>query len=121
MQRSDRRAESGAGSDGFVAWLLAGPRETIGEGVAERRNVGVGAARRRAPLQRTWDSDDRRRELEPDVVARTGRHAGRWIVVRDGRVVASPGKAGRIFRRELSAGGRRYWVAPPGTVRPRIP
>jgi len=66
-------------------------------------------------------SDDRRRELEPDVVARTERHGGRWIVIRDGRVVATPGKAGHVFRRELSAGGHQYWVAPPGTSRPRIP
>jgi HEAT repeat protein len=68
-----------------------------------------------------WESDDRRRELEPGVVARTDRYPGRWIVIRDGRVVTTPGKAGRIFRRELSAGGRQYWVAPPGRVRPRIP
>jgi len=54
-------------------------------------------------------------------VARTERHGGRWIVIRDGRVVATPGKAGRVFRRELSAGGHQYWVAPPGTSRPRIP
>jgi hypothetical protein len=31
------------------------------------------------------------------------------------------GKAGRFFRREMGAGGREYWVAPPGTSRPRIP
>jgi len=54
-------------------------------------------------------------------VARTERHGGRWIVIRDGRVVTTPGKAGRVYDRELSAGGRKYWVAPPGTVRPRIP
>jgi HEAT repeats len=72
-------------------------------------------------LRECWDSDDRRRELEPDVVARTERYPGRWIVIRDGRIVATPGKAGRVFRRELSAGGREYWVAPPGRVRPRIP
>jgi len=63
-----------------------------------------------------WDSDGWRRELEPDLVARTERYPGRWVVIRDGRVVA----VGRD-RRELSAGGRGYWVAPPGTVRPRIP
>jgi hypothetical protein len=72
-------------------------------------------------LRKCWESDDRRRELEPDIVARTERHGGRWIVIRDGRVVATPGKAGRVFQRELSAGGHQYWVAPPGTVRPRIP
>ncbi len=68
-----------------------------------------------------WDSDDRRRELVPGLVARTDRYPGRWIVIRDGRVVTTPGKAGRVFRRELDAGGHKYWVAPPGTVRPRIP
>ena len=47
--------------------------------------------------------------------------SGRWIVIRDGRVVATPGKAGRVYDRELIAGGRKYWVAPPGAVRPRIP
>ena len=59
------------------------------------------------------ESDDRRRELAPDVVARTERHGGRWIVVRDGRVVATPGKAGRVYDRELSAGGRKYWLTRP--------
>lgn len=72
-------------------------------------------------LRKCWESDDRRRELEPDLVARTEHYPGRWIVIRDGRVVTTPGKAGRVFRRELSAGGHRYRVAPPGTVRPRIP
>jgi hypothetical protein len=72
-------------------------------------------------LRKRWESDDRRRELDPGIVARTERHGGRWIVIRDGRVVATPGKAGRVFRRELSSGGRQYWVAPPGTSRPRIP
>ena len=68
-----------------------------------------------------WDADDRRRELEPDLVARTERYPGRWIVIRDGQVVTTPGKAGRVYDRELAAGGRKYWVAPPGTARPRIP
>jgi HEAT repeat protein len=72
-------------------------------------------------LRECWDSDDRRRDLEPGIVGRTERHGGRWIVIRDGRVVATPGKAGRVYDRELTAGGRKYWVAPPGTVRPRIP
>jgi hypothetical protein len=72
-------------------------------------------------LRERWESDDRRRELDPDIIRRTERYPGRLIVIRDGQVVATPGKAGRVFRRELNAGGRRYWVAPPGTVRPRIP
>jgi hypothetical protein len=67
-------------------------------------------------VRKRWDSDDRRRELEPDLVRKTERHPGRWIVIRDGRVVA----VGRD-QRELRAGGRAYWVAPPGTVRPQIP
>jgi HEAT repeat protein len=85
---------------------------------AKLRESAAGEIRR---LRKRWESDDRRRELEPDVVARTERHGGRWIVIRDGRVVATPGKAGHVFRRELSAGGHQYWVAPPGTSRPRIP
>jgi len=68
-----------------------------------------------------WESDDRRRELDPGLLRRTERYPGRWIVIRDGQVVSTQGKAGRVFHRELNAGGRRYWVAPPGTVRPRIP
>jgi HEAT repeat protein len=72
-------------------------------------------------VRECWEADDRRRELEPGLVARTERYPGRWIVIRDGRVVADAGKAGRIYDRELAAGGRKYWVAPPGTVRPQIP
>ena len=67
-----------------------------------------------------WDCDDRRRELPPDVVAKTERHPGQWVVARDGRVVAT-GRDSKASRRELSAGGRAYRVAPPGTARPRIP
>lgn len=69
-------------------------------------------------LRKFWESDDRRRELEPDIVARTERYPGRWVAIRDGRVFAGEHRA---FGRELKAGGRSYWVAPPGTVRPRIP
>jgi hypothetical protein len=85
---------------------------------AKLRELAAAQIRR---LRECWESDDRRRELAPDVVARTERHGGRWIVIRDGQVVATPGKAGRLYHRELTAGGRKYWVAPPGTVRPRIP
>ena len=69
-------------------------------------------------LRKFWESDDRRRQLEPDVVARTERYPGRWVVIRDGRVFAGEHRA---FGRELRAGGCSYWVAPPGAVRPRIP
>lgn len=55
-----------------------------------------------------------------DLVARTQRHPGFWVVVRDGRVVAT-GRDSKASRRELNAGGCAYWVAPPGTARPRIP
>lgn len=85
---------------------------------AKQREWAVGFI---AWLGRHWDADDRRRELPPDVIARTERHPGQWVVVRDGRVVTTPGKAGRIFQRELDAGGHAYWVAPPGTARPRLP
>jgi hypothetical protein len=82
------------------------------------------AAARIRWLRWHWDCDDSRRALEPDLVARTERYPRRWIVIRDGRVVTTPvttpGKAGRVYDRELNAGGRKYWVAPPRTVRPRI-
>jgi hypothetical protein len=71
-------------------------------------------------LGRHWDSDARRRELAPDVIARTERHPGQWVVVRDGRVVATS-RDSKASRRELSAGGRAYGVAPPGTACPRLP
>ena len=39
-------------------------------------------------------------------------------MIRDGRVVANAGKAGRIYDRELAAGGRKYWG---GTARNGTP
>src|SRR5262249_32651795 len=59
-----------------------------------------------------WESDDRRRELPPALVRKTGRHAGRWVIIRDGRITAV-GYGG-----ELTAGASRYWVAPADARRP---
>jgi hypothetical protein len=66
-----------------------------------------------------WASDDMRRTLDLEVVRRTERHPGRWVAVRGGRVVAVDWD--RVFRREVQAGAGKYWVAPPGAVRPRLP
>ena len=66
-------------------------------------------------LRERWESDDRRRELPPDLVRKTGRHAGRWVIIRDGRIAAVG------HGRELEAGASRYWVAPAGARPPRIP
>jgi hypothetical protein len=93
--------------------------------------AGVAASDKSAKLRKSaadaiawlgwhWDSDDRRRELPSDVITRTERHPGQWVIVRDGRVVATD-RDSKASRRELSAGGRAYWVAPPETARPRIP
>jgi hypothetical protein len=66
-------------------------------------------------LRERWDSDDRRRELPPDLVRKTGRHAGQWVIIRHGRIAAVG------YGRELEAGRSRYWVAPAEARRPRIP
>jgi hypothetical protein len=66
-------------------------------------------------LAQRWDSNDRRRELPPDLVRKTERHAGRWVIIRDGRIAAVG------HGRELEAGASRYWVAPADARRPRIP
>jgi len=66
-------------------------------------------------LRERWESDDRRRKLPGDLVRKTGRHAGRWVIIRDGRIAAVG------YGRELEAGASRYWVAPPCARRPRIP
>jgi hypothetical protein len=74
-------------------------------------------------LRELWDSDDRRRELPPDLVRKTQRHAAAgWecVFIRDGQITAVSPKAA-VGRRELEAGAARYWVAPPGAKRPRIP
>jgi hypothetical protein len=66
-------------------------------------------------LRERWESDDRRRELPPDLVRKTGRHARQWVIIRDGRIAAVG------YGRELEAGASRYWVAPAEARRPRIP
>jgi hypothetical protein len=70
-------------------------------------------------LRERWESDDRRRELPPDLVRKTERYAGRWVAIRDGRITANS-RGGNIGR-ELAAGASRYWVAPADASRPRIP
>jgi hypothetical protein len=64
-------------------------------------------------LGERWESDDRRRELPPDLVLKTERHRGRWVIIRDGRIAAVG------YGRELEAGASRYWVAPTDARRPR--
>ena len=59
---------------------------------AKLRELAAAEIRR---LRKCWDSDDRRRELEPGIVARTERHGGRWIVIRDGRIVAAGARRDR--------------------------
>lgn len=66
-------------------------------------------------LRERWDTDDRRRRLSPDLVRKTERHQGRWVIIRDGRIIAVD------YGRDLDAGARRYWVAPADARRPRIP
>lgn len=83
---------------------------------AKLRAAADGAIR---DLRQRWESDDRRRELPPDLVRRTERHRGRWVAVRDGRIAAvAYGRHGGEFRREVEAGASRYWVAPAGARRP---
>jgi hypothetical protein len=71
-------------------------------------------------LRERWESDDRRRELPPDLVRKTERHPGEFVFIRDGRITAVSPKAAVVCR-ELEAGASRYWVAPPGARRPRLP
>ena len=66
-------------------------------------------------LRERWDSDDRRRGLPPDLVRKTERHAGRWVIIRDGRITAVG------YGRDLDPGASRYWTAPADARRPRIP
>jgi hypothetical protein len=80
-----------------------------------------GAASCIAYLRSQWDSDAQRRELPADLVRRTEKHAGTWIAIRDGRIVAAGRNQGRILRRELNAGATRYWVAPADLARPNMP
>ena len=72
-------------------------------------------------LREQWDSDARRRQLTGDLLRKTERHAGTWIAVRDGRIVAAGTGQARLWRREVKAGAMKYWVAPPHLARPRLP
>lgn len=67
-------------------------------------------------VRKQWESDDRRRrELPPDLLRKTERHPGQWVIIRDGRIAAVG------YGRDLEAGASRYWVAPAGASRPRLP
>lgn len=90
----------------------------ISDASAKLRAVAVTEIRR---VVDRWDSDDRRRELPLELVRKTERHAGRWVAVRDGRIVAVRNGQARVFRREVQAGAARYWIAPPEARRPVIP
>jgi HEAT repeat protein len=67
-------------------------------------------------LRERWDSDDRRRRLPGDLARKTERHPGRWVVIRDGRIITVGG-----FPWKPEAGASGYWVAPADARRPRIP
>ena len=66
-------------------------------------------------LRERWESDQRRRDLPHDLARKTERHAGRWVIIRDGRIAATG------YDGELTAGASRYWVAPADARRPQIP
>jgi HEAT repeat protein len=80
---------------------------------AQLRDWAAGTAIRQ--LRERWDSDDRRRRLPPDLVRKTERHPGQWVIIRDGRITAVG------YGSDLEAGASRYWVAPADARRPRIP
>lgn len=68
-------------------------------------------------LKRQWRSDGQRRQLPADLVRRTERYAGRWVAIRDGRIVVPGGN----LRDEMRAGAVRYWVARREVAPPSIP
>ena len=73
-------------------------------------------------LRELWESDGRRRELPPDLVRKTERHAGRWAGIRDGRIAEVAQRS--VMCVPQGAEGERiqyYWVAPADARRPRIP
>ena len=80
------------------------------------RKLRVEAETELRHLRERWDSDDRRRGLPGDLSRKTGRHAGRWVVIRDGRITAVGG-----FPWRLETGASRYWVAPADARCPQIP
>jgi hypothetical protein len=78
-------------------------------------------------LREAWDSDDRRRELPPDLVRKTERHAGRLVAIRDGRIVGVSHRSAmcspQVAAPQAADGGgiQVYLVAPADAKRPRIP
>lgn len=82
----------------------------------EVRTIAAGALR---SWRQRWESDEARRQLPPDLVAKTERHPGRWVAIADGRIVAIDGP--RALTRAVRAGADRYWVAPPDLERVTVP
>jgi hypothetical protein len=68
-----------------------------------------------AGIARRLEADERRRSLPPDVLAKTERHPGRWIAIKDGRIVA----AGKGVRRGARGhgGAELYFNVGDGTYR----
>ena len=76
-------------------------------------------------LRWAWESEDRRRDLPPDLVRKTERHPGRLVAIRDGRVTAvsdRPVMQSPQAPQDTGDGPiRLYLVAPADARRPRIP
>jgi hypothetical protein len=72
-----------------------------------------------------WESDDRRRDLPPDLVRKTERHPGRLVAIRDGRITAvsdRPVMQSPQAPQDTGDGPTRFYlVAPANARRPRIP
>jgi predicted dienelactone hydrolase len=69
-----------------------------------------------------WVSDDRRRQLPPELVRKTERHQGRWVAIRDGRITAVADRPVMVVPQGSGDGRTQfYWVAPADARRPRIP
>lgn len=69
-------------------------------------------------LRAKWDSDAARRRLPDDLRTKTERHTGRWVAIRDGRIVAVRNGQARVFTRAVRSGATPYWVAPHGKTPP---
>lgn len=72
-------------------------------------------------LRAKWESDAARRRLGADLQRKTERHAGHWVAIRDGRIVAVTNGQHRVFRREVSRGAQAYWVPPAGAAPVDLP
>ena len=76
-------------------------------------------------LRWAWESEDRRRDLPPDLVRKTERHPGRFVTIRDGRITAvsdRPAMQSPQAPQDTGDGPIRFYlVAPADARRPRIP